>query len=115
MVALTGLAFVIKLVLVVLGTALAPQGSGVAQDFASLCATSGSETSGSAAHDPALCQCGPICPHSCTTGPLLAHSSFVPKPVPPIMKIGAADPAHNTAPFAGANNKAIRAPPHSVI
>ncbi|MEP1931632.1 MAG: hypothetical protein ABJQ71_16705 [Roseibium sp.] len=111
---LAALAFVLRLSLVVLGTALSPH-TAVADGLVSLCQPSGQENSIPAAHDPAICQCGPICVHGCALGPSLASTNAVPSVRLPLPTVAFAygEPIAVVAAIDG--NKSIRAPPYPLI
>ncbi len=76
LVALTGLAFAVRLILITLGTALAPTGSIAGDGLASLCLTTDLDPSTQGAHDPITCTCATSCPHGCAAGPCLAPAQI---------------------------------------
>jgi len=77
LVALTALAFAVRLCLLVLASALTPEGAAAA-GLTGLCQPSGLEQSGPAAHDPLACQCGTGCAHGCAFGACLADRAAHP-------------------------------------
>lgn len=115
LVVLTGLAFAVQLVLAVVWTGLAPLGSGAAPELSSLCSPSGFDTSGALHHDPATCQCGPICSHGCGPGPLPTQAFSILDHDRRLVIAGVDGSAGPAAFSASANDRAIRAPPLSGI
>ncbi|WP_299480068.1 hypothetical protein [uncultured Roseibium sp.] len=113
LVAMAMVAFTLRLCLGVLATALSPDVA-AASGLTSLCQTS-SAASGIAAHDPALCQCGPVCAHGCATGSCLSpatpaySASALPSDAMP------AKAHRDFLPSASQRVAAIRAPPLSLI
>ncbi|MGX1498183.1 hypothetical protein ACSSV1_003234 [Labrenzia sp. MBR-25] len=73
LVALVALAFAMRLVLLVLASALSPDVA-VAAGLTSLCQPSGQEQSLPGPHNPLTCQCGPVCAHGCAIAPCLASA-----------------------------------------
>ncbi len=67
LVALATLAFTLRLFLVILASALAPEFA-AATGLTKLCQTSDQQHT-LAFHDPAVCQCGPACVHGCSLAP----------------------------------------------
>jgi len=112
LVALASLAFVMRLCLLVLASALTPQVAAAA-GLTSLCQPSALEQGLPSAHDPLSCQCGPVCAHGCTLGPCL-HTAT---PVQETLRATATVPAfrvNSVLRFPGSERiKAIRAPPFS--
>ncbi|MEE4010761.1 hypothetical protein V1T76_01800 [Roseibium sp. FZY0029] len=110
--ALVGLAFAMRLVLLVLASALSPDAA-VAAGLTSLCQPSGQEQSLPGPHNPLTCQCGPVCAHGCAIAPCLA--SAVPHLNEPLASTGKPDlPARQAAALALAQRSSpIRAPPSS--
>ncbi|MET1414113.1 hypothetical protein ABVF61_17705 [Roseibium sp. HPY-6] len=113
LVAMAMVAFTLRLCLGILATALSPEVA-AANGLTSLCHSS-SPALGFAAHDPATCQCGPVCAHGCATGTCLsaAAPSFSPNALPAeslpakVNRDAKLSPSRNVAP--------IRAPPVSLI
>ncbi|WP_422039840.1 hypothetical protein [Roseibium sp.] len=113
LVALATLAFTLRLCLVILASALAPEFA-AATGLTKLCQTSGEQHS-LAFHDPAVCQCGPACVHGCSLAPA------VPAGTAALSGNGLA--ANGAFPEAGRDTRtalsgrvtAIRAPPSSLI
>ena len=110
LVALATLAFAMRLVLLVLASALSPDAA-VAAGLTSLCQPSGQEQSLPGPHNPLTCQCGPVCAHGCAIAPCLASTA----PLPDRLLASAANPHFLTrqqAVLASARRTAaIRAPP----
>jgi len=79
LVALVSLAFVVRLALLVLASALTPD-AGLAAGLASLCQPSKQEQTLPGAHDPLACQCGPVCAHGCAGAPSVATDLLSPDP-----------------------------------
>lgn len=67
LVALATLAFTLRLCLVILASALAPE-LAAANGLTKICQTSEQQHT-LAFHDPAICQCGPACIHGCSLAP----------------------------------------------
>lgn len=112
LVALASLAFVMRLCLLVLASALTPQAANAA-GLTSLCQPSALEQGVPSSHDPLSCQCGPVCAHGCALGPCLA-----PKTVALEQSRTAATSlpvwTDTALPLTGRERiKAIRAPPFS--
>ncbi len=113
LVALATLAFTLRLCLVILASALAPEFA-AATGLTQLCQTSGQQHS-LAFHDPAVCQCGPACVHGCSLAPAAPAGTSV------LSANGLA--ANGAFPEAGRDTRtalsrrvtAIRAPPSSLI
>ncbi|WP_428527870.1 hypothetical protein [Roseibium sp.] len=111
LVALTALAFAVRLILITLGTALAPTGSIAGDGLASLCLTADVDPSTQGAHDPITCTCATSCPHGCAAGPCLAPAQ--------IERLSANDPiglntphhAQRAPQFPFGKSGPIRAPP----
>ncbi|WP_434053187.1 MAG: hypothetical protein RDA78_28860 [Roseibium sp.] len=113
LVALATLAFTLRLCLVILASALAPEFA-AATGLTKLCQSSGQQQS-LAFHDPAVCQCGPACVHGCSIAPaaptglsvlsandLAASGTFL-------------EAGRETRTALSGRVTAIRAPPHSLI
>lgn len=77
LVALASLAFVMRLCLLVLASALTPQ-TAAAAGLTSLCQPSAQDQTLPSSHDPLTCQCGPVCAHGCALGPCLAGEAPAP-------------------------------------
>lgn len=110
LVALAGLAFVMRLCLLILASALTPQAANAA-GLSSLCQPSVLEQGQPSSHDPLVCQCGPVCAHGCALGPCLAASHDIEgHPAPSAAPVG--DTRHAPLPLPGRERtRAIRAPP----
>ncbi|MTI05176.1 hypothetical protein E1180_06575 [Roseibium denhamense] len=67
LVALAMIAFSLRLVLLILGTALSAN-SAVASGLTALCSPSGQSQILPGSHNPADCNCGPVCAHGCSLG-----------------------------------------------
>jgi hypothetical protein len=114
LVALTTLAFVLRLCLVILATALSPNAASAA-GLTSLCQPSGQQENLAGLHDPLSCQCGPVCAHGCALGPCLVGETpaFTLKTVSASIALPRAaqdDPKSNADRI-----DSIRAPPQSLI
>ncbi|NKX62885.1 hypothetical protein HEP89_02165 [Labrenzia sp. 5N] len=110
LVALATLAFAMRLVLLVLASALTPD-TAVAAGLTSLCQPSGQEQSLPGPHNPLTCQCGPVCAHGCAIAPCLA-SAFAPVNLSPEISATERVPAGQQAVLAVPYRAtAIRAPP----
>lgn len=114
LVALTALAFVMHLFLVVVATAVSPEAA-AASGLTSLCQSSGQQETLPGPHDPLACQCGPVCAHGCTLQPCLA--GCIPVQLPQVSH----DDKLNAVAVQGEvlshalRTTAIRAPPRSLI
>ncbi|MCK7610879.1 hypothetical protein [Roseibium sediminicola] len=75
LVALASLAFVMRLCLLVLASALTPH-TAAAAGLTSLCQPSALEQGLPSSHDPLSCKCGPVCAHGCALGPCLAPKTI---------------------------------------
>lgn len=113
LVAMAGLAFVLRLCLLVLASALSPQVA-AADGLTALCQPSGIEQGLPAPHDPIHCQCAQACPHGCALGPCLAPQSQASSPENALQEI--VDAAHQAPNALQSPDKtrAIRAPPVSL-
>lgn len=113
LVALTTLAFVVRLCLLVLASALTAEAA-AASGLTSLCQPSGLEQSQSAGHDLLSCHCGPVCVHGCALAPALAAAS----PEHDVRTLPAVSfelaGAHKTVRRRDGRAAAIRAPPVSL-
>jgi len=114
LVALAGLAFTLRLCLLVLASALSPQAA-AADGLTSLCQTSSAGHGVPAPHDPLHCQCTLNCPHGCKLGPGL--SALTTPPELSAMDIAAAEPHTGSQDTRLLRDRiaAIRAPPVSLI
>ncbi|WP_420335979.1 hypothetical protein [Roseibium sp.] len=113
LVALATLAFTLRLCLVILASALAPEFA-AATGLTKLCQTHDQQHA-LAFHDPAVCQCGPACVHGCSLAP------FAPSGLSTLSEIGltASDALRNAGLAIRTAHSgrvtAIRAPPLSLI
>ena len=113
LVALAAFAFAMRLVLLVLASALSPDAA-VAAGLTSLCQPSDQDQSLPGPHNPLTCQCGPVCAHGCAIAPCLASAvPHVDQPLAsaenlhlPTRQTSVLPPAQRSSP--------IRAPPSSV-
>ncbi len=114
LVALTALAFAMRLALLILASALTPDAAAAA-GLTSLCQSSKLEQNLPAGHDPLSCHCGPVCAHGCALGPCLsAETSETDNlPLAATAKLAVTLEAA-PRPFAG-HATAIRGPPVSLI
>ncbi|WP_269583428.1 hypothetical protein [Roseibium sp. Sym1] len=112
LVALAGLAFVMRLCLLVLASALSPQ-TAASAGLTSLCQPSALEQGVPASHDPLACQCGPICAHGCALGPCLAADPSAEGRTPASQSVAAAVPQGSPVQRGLDRTRAIRAPPLS--
>jgi len=113
LVALAGLAFALRLCLLVLASALSPQ-LAAADGLTSLCQPS-VEQGLPAPHDPLHCQCALTCPHGCSLGPCLAPQHAATGPANagrPTVEAGRHVPVSLRFPE---KTQAIRAPPAFLI
>ncbi|QDG78993.1 hypothetical protein [Labrenzia sp. PHM005] len=111
LVALTVLAFVLRLGLMTLGTALAPSGAVAAEGLTSLCQSAETNVPSEAMHDLSACHCGTTCPHGCAFGPCLSAANDTPRLS---LLVSAPDQfrsLENTVFPLAANALSIRAPP----
>ncbi|KZM51487.1 hypothetical protein [Labrenzia sp. OB1] len=114
LVTLTALAFAMRLGFFVLASALSPDAAAAA-GLTSLCNSSGQQQFLPGAHDPATCQCGPVCAHGCSLKTDLSGGAHAP------LLTGSANGTGETSvardglrPFLG-RLAAIRGPPLSLI
>jgi len=114
LVALTALAFVMRLCLLVLASALTPDAAAAA-GLTSLCQPSGQEQNAPASHDPLTCQCGPVCAHGCALQACLAGSAPVLTLVEPASGPARTFAAQGVLHPLSRRAKAIRDPPFSLI
>lgn len=112
LVALASLAFVIRLCLLVLASALSPQAA-ASPGLASLCQPSALEQSLPSSHDPLACQCGPVCAHGCALGPCLAAEPSAEGLTPASLSVAAAFPQEVLVQGRRERTRSIRAPPVS--
>lgn len=112
LVALAALAFFLRICLLVLATAVSPEVA-TASGLASLCQRS--EQAPFAAHDPASCQCGPVCAHGCALGACLAPATLRYEATSRLANTGGARTVQELSPSRSCFAKAIRAPPHTLI
>lgn len=113
LVALTVLAVLVRLTLGVLAGALSPQAAAAA-GLTSLCQPSGLSQSLPGSHDPATCQCGPLCAHGCAAAPAPAASLLAEGPALVATGIVLAIPRSPTVLPRKVASRAIRAPPLSL-
>ncbi|WP_157739112.1 hypothetical protein [Labrenzia sp. VG12] len=114
LVALAGTAFVLRLCLLVLASALSPQ-MAAADGLTSLCQPSGLEQGLPAPHDPIHCQCAQACPHGCAMGPCLAPQAQATGPSRAVQESVEATRQGPSALRYPEKTRAIRGPPVSRI
>ncbi|POF34835.1 hypothetical protein [Roseibium marinum] len=114
LVTLTALAFAVRLGFFVLASALSPDAA-VAAGLTSLCNSSSQQQIPPGAHDPATCQCGPVCAHGCFLQPGLAGSALAPALSGPAAGSGQAIVARRGIRPLFRQVTAIRGPPLSLI
>lgn len=113
LVALAAVAFCVRLCLVILATALLPDG-GAAAGWASLCQPS-SQQDVPQSHNTLVCQCGTTCAHGCGLTPGLCGATPPPEPAlmacGPKIRAGGTEVHHTLSP----GSLTIRAPPSTLI
>ncbi|WP_299811339.1 hypothetical protein [uncultured Roseibium sp.] len=114
LVTLTALAFAMRLGFFVLASALSPDAAAAA-GLTSLCNSSSQQQFLPGAHDPATCQCGPVCAHGCSLKSGLSGSLHAPALTGSTIGGGQTSAAQDGfRPFVS-RFAAIRGPPLSLI
>ncbi|WP_298959017.1 hypothetical protein [uncultured Roseibium sp.] len=114
LVAFAALAFVMRLCITVLATALSPNAAAAA-GFTSLCQPSGQHENLAGQHDALSCQCGPVCAHGCALGPCLAGNACLPQPIQASGTPGWVQAYQDSWKSDVGRFNSIRAPPVSLI
>ncbi|MEM8701868.1 MAG: hypothetical protein AAGF82_08585 [Pseudomonadota bacterium] len=113
LVALATLAFTLRLCLVVLASALAPEFA-AATGLTKLCQTSDQQHA-LVFHDPAVCQCGPACVHGCSLAPGAQGGTFAMTEIGLAANGALREAAGGSRDAHSGRITAIRAPPSSLI
>lgn len=115
LVALTVIAFVLRLGLLMLGTALAPSGAIAGDSLTSLCQSAETDAAAGAIHDLSACHCGTTCPHGCAFGSCLSAANGVFKLSHLVAAPNLFRALENATVPLAANALSIRAPPLSRV